>query len=67
MADVTISQLPDLTVNVANHLVHTDGTNTGKATVAALKASLALPNVTVSTTGQPANNVGSNGDVHYQV
>lgn len=49
MADVTINNLPDLAVTGTNHLVHTNGTTTGKATINTLRAALNIPAAQVNS------------------
>ena len=40
MADVTINNLPDLTISGTSYLVHTNNVTTGRATVNQLKTAL---------------------------
>lgn len=57
MADVTISQLPDLAVTGTNSLVHTNGITTGKATINTLRTALSIPNAQVNSDWNAASGV----------
>lgn len=49
MADITISNLPDLAVTGTNHLVHTNGSVTGKTTINTLRTALSIPAAQVNS------------------
>lgn len=55
MADITINNLPDLAVTGTNHLVHTNGTTTGKATVTQLRTALNIPAAQIQSDWNQAN------------
>jgi hypothetical protein len=59
MADVTISNLPDLSITGTNYLVHTNGSSTGRATVNQLKIALAVPAAQVQSDWNAASGVAS--------
>jgi hypothetical protein len=72
MATVTISQLGSLTPNNNTVLPVSDGSTTGKATVAEMKTAMnvgtnAAGARTVTTSAPTDNNVGTDGDIWYQV
>lgn len=72
MPDITISNLGSLAPVGTSVVPISDGTSTGKASIASLPVAYAnvtgKPNVTVSTVaGPPSNTVGSDGDIYYQV
>jgi hypothetical protein len=59
MADITINNLPDLSITGTNYLVHTNDTTTGRATVNQLKIALAVPAAQVQSDWNAASGVAS--------